>query len=232
MLKNSFGAGADEECEEDSDAALNLSSIAFEISEKTVVEVGPFNEGITTYDLEENREQILRNLRKKAHGILLNFVSAEDFDFQSVLPKYKNGIYEEDVQRLAGSTSGSICEAVRVEAVVFNPDTKKVKRLLDERLSILNVNAVTFGFSVPVSEKETLLDIGKRCLHRLQEEYIIVSYDNTEGAKVEIDKDFYLSFMPSDSVLKVKLSTKYDFQFEDRVKKFSVMEFMKNLMDD
>lgn len=149
-----------------------------EISEKTAVEVGPFNEGITTSDLEDNREQILKNLRKKAHGILMNFVSAEDFDFQSALPKYKNGMYEENVQRISGSTNGSICEEVRVEAVVFNPNEKKVKRLLDERISILNINAITFGFSVPVSEQETLLDIGKKCLHRLQEEYIILVYCN------------------------------------------------------
>ena len=44
---------------------FDILSIAFEISEKTAVEVGPFNEGITTSDLEDNREQILKNLRKK-----------------------------------------------------------------------------------------------------------------------------------------------------------------------
>lgn len=78
---------------EGTDDFFDILSIAFEISEKTAVEVGPFNEGITTSDLEENREQILKNLRKKAHGILMNFVSAEHFDFQSALPKYKNGMY-------------------------------------------------------------------------------------------------------------------------------------------
>ena len=141
-------------------------------------------------------------------------------------------MYEENVQRISGSTRGSIGEEIRVEAVVFNPNEKKVKRLLDERLSILNIDAITFGFSVPLSEQETLLDVGKRCLHKLQEEYIILSYDSNEGAKVEIDDDFYLSFMPSESVLKVKLSTKYGWQFEDRMKKFSVMEFLKNMIDN
>ena len=51
-------------------------------------------------------------------------------------------------------------------------------------------------------------------------------------SKVEIGDDFYLSFMPSESVLKVRLSTKYNWQFEDRMKKFSVMEFVKNLIDN
>lgn len=86
-----------------------------------------------------------------------------------------------------------------------------------------------FSF-LSVSEQETLLNTGKKCLHRLHEEYIILSYDNNEGAKIEIGNDFYLSFMPSESVLKVRLSTKYDWQFEDWMKKLSVMEFLKNLM--
>ena len=90
------------------DDGISISSIAFEISQKTDVEVGPFSEGITTKDLEENQNTILRSLRKKAHGILLNFVSAEDFDFQSDLPKYKNGMYEEEVIKISGGTSGRL----------------------------------------------------------------------------------------------------------------------------
>lgn len=213
------------------DDGISISSIAFEISQKTDVEVGPFSEGITTKDLEENQNTILRSLRKKAHGILLNFVSAEDFDFQSDLPKYKNGMYEEEVIKISGGTSGSICERITVEAAVFNPDNKKVKRLLDDRLSVLNINAITFGFSIPTDENKTMWDIGKHCLHKLQEEYIILSYDNSEGAKVEIGNDFYLSLMATDSLIKLRLSTKYDFQFEDRMKKFSVIDFLKELLE-
>lgn len=59
-----------------------------------------------------------------------------------------------------------------------------------------------------------------------------LSYDNSEGAEVEIGDDFYLSFIPSESVQKVRLSTKYDWQFEDCMKKFSVMEFLKNMIDN
>ena len=224
--------GAANVSKENADDFFNILSITFEISEKTAVEVGPFNEGITISDLEDNREQILKNLKKKAHGILMNFITAEDFDFQSELPKYRNGMYEENIQRISGNANGSIREEVRVEAIVFNPNKEKVKRLLDERISILSINAITFGFSVPVGEQETLLDIGKKFLHRLQEEYIILSYDNNEGAKVEIGDNFYLSFMPSESVLKVRLSTKYDWQFEGCMKKFSVIDFFKNKINN
>lgn len=62
------------------------------------------------------------------------------------------------------------------------------------------------------------------------EEYIILSYDSNEGAKVEIKDDFYLSLMPTESVIKIKLSTKYDWQFEERMKEFSVIEFIQKLI--
>ena len=74
-------------------------------------------------------------------------------------------------------------------------------------------------------------DIGKHFLHKLQEEYIILSYDNGEGAKVEIENDFYLSLMAKDSLIKLRLSSKYDFQFEDRMKKFSVIDFLQELLE-
>ena len=215
---------------ERSDAAFDLASISFEISENTAVEVGPFNEEIGIRDLEADREQVLKRLRRIAHGILLNFVPAEDFDFQSPLPRYKNGMYEESSRRVSGSTSGSICEKVKVEAVVFHPDRDKVMKLLDERLEVLNINAITFGFTVPTCESESLLDVGTRCLQKLQEMYIILSCDNVEGATVEIGDDFYLSFLPAENVLKIRLSTKYPFQFEKRMKEFSLADFLRDTL--
>ena len=211
---------------------LALTSISFEITEKTPVEIGPYNEGITTSDLKESRNQLLRTLRKKANGILMNFVSTSDFDFQSDLPKFKNGLYEERVEKKPGSTSGSVCEQIQVEALVFNPDERRVKRLLDERLKVLSVNAVTFGFSLAVKDGDSILEAGKRCLDKIQDQYIILSYDNIEGARVEISDDFYLSFMPFENVIKVKLSTKYDWQFEKKMKDFSIIEFVEKLVSE
>ena len=211
---------------------LSLTSISFEITERTAVEIGPFNEGITAADLEESRNQLLRTLRKKAHGILMNFVSVSDFDFQSDIPKFKNGLYEERVEKKSGSTSGSVCEQIQVEALVFNPDEKRVKRLLDERLGVLSVNAVIFGFSLAAKDDDNILEIGKRCLNKIQDQYIILSYDHIEGVRVEISDDFYLSFMPFENVIKVKLSTKYDWQFEKKMKEFSIIEFVEKLVSE
>lgn len=208
-----------------------VSSVAFSISEDTSVQVGPFQEHITMDDLKEDRKRVLSELRKKAYGILMNFVSAVDFDFQSDKPKFTNGLYEENIAKKEGSTTGSICECVTVETVVFNPSMVKVNRLMKERLEILNINAITLGFSIPLKDGESMLDVGKRCFQKIQEDYIILSYDSLDGAKIEIAEDFYLSLLFSDDIMKVKLSTKYSWQFERKMKDFSVFEYINKLLE-
>lgn len=208
-----------------------VSSVAFSISEDTSVQVGPFHESITMDDLKEDRQRVLSDLRKKAYGILMNFVSATDFDFRSEKPKFTNGLYEESVIKKEGSTNGSICERVTVETVVYNPSMAKVNRLMKERLEILNINAITLGFSLPLKDGESMLDVGKRCFKKIQEDYIILSYDSTDGAKIEIAADFYLSLLFSEEIMKVKLTTKYSFQFEKKMKEFSVFAFIRELLE-
>lgn len=211
---------------------ITISSISFEISQSTSVEVGPFNESFSADDLAKDRNHILEELRKKAYGILLNFVSAMDFDFQSAIPRFSNGLYEENCVIESGSTVGSIRENIIVEALVFNPDVKKLNRLMQERLSVLNISAITFGFNIPVKPNETLMDVGKRCLAKLQEEYLILSYDVIDGAKIEVANDLFLSFSFSEEIVKIKLNTKYDFQFESRLQEFSLFAFLQKLLND
>ena len=207
-----------------------VSSVSFAISEKTSVEVGPFQEAMTMSDLEEDRNRILQELRKKSYGILMNFVSVDQFDFQSETPKFSNGLYAENVTREAGSTSGSIRERVVVETDVFRPDMNKVNRLLNERLDVLSISSVCFGFSVPTKEGENMLDVGKRCMQKLQDKYMILSYDPNEGAKIELSEDFYLFFAISEDVIRIKLSTKYNWQFEKKYRDFSVFEFIHEIL--
>ncbi len=213
------------------ETGISLASISFTISEKTAIEVGPFNEGVTVDDLEKNKKQIIRKLRKRAFGILMNFVSPEDFDFQSVIPKFKNGLYEEGSEKVSGGMEGSVCEKAWVEAIVFNPDEAKVDRLLNQRLEVLSINAITFGYTIPLSDEGGMMNVGKRCFQKIQDEYLILSYDNNEGAKIEISDDFFLSLIISDDVIKIKLSTTYDWQFARKMKGFSAIAFLKKLLD-
>lgn len=209
-----------------------VSSIAFSISEDTSVQVGGFyHDSMTLGDLKEDRERVLSDLRKKAYGILMNFVSANDFDFQSEKPKFTNGLYEESVIKIAGSIDDSVRERITVETVVYNPSMSKVNRLMKERLGVLSINAIALGFSIPLKDGESMLDVGKRCFQKIQEDYIILSYDSLDGAKIEIAEDFYLSLLFSDDIMKVKLSTKYRSQFEQKMKDFSVFDFIKKLLE-
>jgi hypothetical protein len=102
-----------------SGSSFEIASVVFEISEITDVEIGPFVEGLTIKDLDASKQQLMIQIRKKAAGILMNFVSVSDFDFLSPVPRFKNGFYEEKSQKVSGSTAGSICEKVQIEATVL-----------------------------------------------------------------------------------------------------------------
>lgn len=211
---------------------LTLSSISFAISEDTAVQISPFNEEITNKDLKENCDELLAELRRRACGILLNFVKISDFDFQAEKPRFANGVYEERIVKKEGNTNGSICENVTVEAIVLEPDVEKVKRMLEDRLRILDVRSITFGFSVPLEGKMTMRDIGVRCFQKIQDQSVILSYDPKEGAQIELADDFYASVaVTEDGLLKIKLSAKYRFEFADRMKNFSVLEFVMGLLN-
>ena len=99
------------------------------------------------------------------------------------------------------------------------------ERILD------NINAITFRFSLPLNVGQIISEVGEKCFQKTQEDYIILSYDLSDGAKIEIAEDFYLSLLFSDELMKVKLSTKYDWQFEKKIKGFSIFDFIQNLLE-
>lgn len=107
---------------------------------------------------------------------------------------------------------------------------EKVNRLLNDRIEVLCISSICFGFSIPIKEGESILEKGKHCVQKLQDQYTILSYDNAEGAKIELSEDFYLYLSISEDIIKVKLSTKYGWQFERKYKDFSVFEFIHDLM--
>lgn len=127
-LSARLGAG-----QENAEGRLAVVSVGFAMTDRTDVEIGPFNEEVSAADLAENRERLLQSMRKSAYGILMNFVSIEDFDFGSEVPWFKNGIYTEDVRKVAGSTAGSLREQVCIETTVFHPSEEKLDRLLRDR---------------------------------------------------------------------------------------------------
>ena len=72
-----------------------------------------------------------------------------DFDLQSPVPKYKNGVYDEVIERVPGGTESSICEKVIAKTTVFNPNQEKLNELVKSKLDKLYVTSLTYVFSIP-----------------------------------------------------------------------------------
>ena len=199
-----------------------LTEVIFGLSKETDISIGPFCDGFTKDDLVNNREKVQRLLRKRANGILMNFVPLSDFDLQSPIPKYKNGVYAESVEKISGSTTSSICEKVMAKATVFNPDAKKLDELVKSKLDKLYVTSLSYIFSLPFQES----DFDKRCMQRIQDNYSIISYDFEDGATIEYDSNFFVSIRCTPEQIQIKLQAEYDFTFSKKAVNFSPINFI------
>ena len=199
-----------------------LSGAIFGLSKETDVSIGPFCEGLTIEDLVADREKIQKLLRKRANGILMNFVPLSDFDLQSPIPKYKNGVYDEDVEKIPGGTNSSICEKVIATATVFNPDIMKIEELVKNKLDKLLVTSLTYIYSIPFQ----IEDFDKKCMQKLQDNYSIISYDFEDGAMIEYDSNFFLSVKCTLEQIQINLQTEYDFYFSQKAVNFVPDKFI------
>ena len=196
---------------------LKLSSVEFILAKNTTVEFDA-NTYFEKEDLAEDCNRILSNLRSKAYGILMNFISIDEFDIKSELPHFTNGIYEECITTESGSMIGSNCKRVSLSTIVFNPDEDKVRLLLKKNNDLLVFESITFGFSIPMKDGESYETIGKRCLTKLRNSYIILEYSVKHGAKIQLEEDFYLSFAICNEQIRITLNSKYDFQLSNKLK--------------
>lgn len=204
-----------------------LSSVMFGLSKETDISIGGYYCDIfSKQDLLDNRERIQKLLRKKANGILMNFVPLSDFDLQSSVPKYKNGIYDESIEQIAGSTNSSICEKITAKATVFNPDIQKIDKLVKNKLDKLYATSLTYVFSVPFQDE----NFDKKCMQRIQDNYSIISYDFEEGATIEYDSNFFISVKCTNEQIQLMLKAEYDHSFSKNAVSFSPLDFIEWLM--
>lgn len=199
-----------------------LTSAVFGLSKETDISIGPFCEGFTKEDLVNDREKIKRLLRKRANGILMNFVPLSDFDLQSPIPKYKNGVYDESIEQTSGGTNSSICEKIMATTTVFNPDSRKIDELVKNQLEKLGVNSLAYVFSLPLQVEA----LDKKCMQRIQDNYSIISYDFEDGATIEYEDDFFLSIKCTLEQIQIKMQAEYDFTFSRKAIKFSPIDFI------
>lgn len=204
-----------------------LTGVIFGLSKETDISIGPFCEGFTRDDLISNREQVQRLLRMRANGILMNFVPLSDFDLQSPIPKFKNGVYDESITTVGGDTAGSICEKVMAKTTVFNPDANRLDELVRNRLNQLCVTSLVYIFSLPFQES----DFDRKCMQRIQDNYSIISYDFEDGATIEFANNFFVSVKCTPEQIQIKLQTQYDFTFSEQATSFSPMNFIEWLIN-
>lgn len=216
--------------EKEASKETKLSGVTFQISRVTGIEIGPLCNDTTKEDLEKDTANILTELRKKAQGILINFVSMQEFDLFSEVPRFKNGLVHESVATVSGAFDGGIRNKVSISITAFNPSIKRLTRLLNERLEVLGLSSVTILLSNSEFTGSNAKEFAVRCFERLQDEYTILSYDLDNGAKIEYSDDVYLYIKCTDDALSVKFETKYDWQFENKYKEFSFDDFVKWLI--
>ena len=198
-----------------------LTGIKFSLSKNTNIAVGGTT-SFTREDLVHERESIQKELRKRANGILMNFVPLSDFDLKSAIPKYKNGMYVEQVETVPGPFDSSICERVIVQATIFNPEKKKIDELVQNKLDKLHTTSLTYEFSVPLNGE----GFDKRCIQKIQDNYPIISYDYDDGAMIEYEGNLFISVKCSLEHISIKIHTAYDYTFSQKAASFNVIDFI------
>jgi hypothetical protein len=211
------------------EVALVVSSVRFRLEDETVKYYGGITPHVATE--EEVREEVahlVRVLRKRANGILLNFIPASEMDFSSKDFRFPNGNLTERVIEVGGDIIGTLKMRAIVEVEVLNPEERKLRDLVSTKLESLGVSKVVYSFLL----SPPLPDLPQRSLERLQLSYVILGWDPDEGAEVELPGDLKLSVRCTEEEIQVGLETKYRFQFQKRAKEFSVRDFVDWLLKE
>lgn len=211
-----------------------ITSVSFGISDETDVEIqnNPFYEGNSVKDLEEATEQLLNDLRNQLQGIVLNLIDVKDFNLHSNTPQFRNGVFSERLRKVGGSTNGTTCQMVTVEATIFHPMASKVHKFLTDSIDKFDCIYITFGLtnSCMVGNKKTMFEI--HSLERMQNAYTIIGYDAEEGVKIEYTEDVFISVSYPEDGVKIKVSTKSKWDFRKFIKEFDVFQFVEWLMSE
>lgn len=206
---------------------MTLASVILQLRAETDKYYGGgYGDAHTKEDVEEEADELLKTLRRKANGVLLNFIPASEMDFSSPYPKFPNGQVTGSTEDVGGDFTGTFGRRAIVEVEVLNPDEKRLNQLVSSRIESLGVAKLvyTFAISPPI---DGLPQLG---LERLQRDYVILGWDPVNGADVELPDDVKLSVSFTDERVRLGIETKYSFQFEPRAKAFSVRNFIEELI--
>lgn len=205
-----------------------ISSVRLQIMADTAKCYGGLISSFDRNEVREEASELLKFLRRRANGVLLNFIPVAEMSFTSPSFKFPNGNLVERIEDIGGPFEGSIAMQAVVDVEVLNPEEGKLNRLISSKLESLGVGRVVYSFSLSLP----IPDLPQRSLRRLQETYDILGWDSEQGAEVELPDDLHLSVRCTEEEIDVALETKYRFQFQKRAKDFSVREFVDWLLRD
>ncbi len=202
---------------------LILASVVLQLRSETSKYFGGMHGyEYTKEEVEEEAVQLIKTLRRKANGILLNFSSASEMDFSSFRPKFPNGELSESTSDSTGDLVGTFTKEAVIDVEIVNPDEEKLNQLVSSKLESLGVSKAVYSFLV----SPPIEGLAQQALERLQNEYVILGWDPDDGADVELPDDLKLSVACTEERIRLGIETKYRFQFEKRAKEFSVRQFV------
>ncbi|GGZ10465.1 toll/interleukin-1 receptor domain-containing protein [Streptomyces poonensis] len=203
-----------------------ISSARFSLYADTVKTYGGLSADHTQDEVREEAVRLLTELRKKANGILLNFIPVSAIDFSNPAFSFPNGEITERIDDLGGELVGTIGNRAVLDVDIVNPDPSLLTKLASAALKDLGVLSVGYQFSItpPVNE------LPRMVLEKLRDDYSILSWDPDSGAEVALPDDMRIIVSASPGSIGIRLETKYPFQLEQRANRFSINQFMEWLL--
>lgn len=226
-IKKSIPNFSEKKIQKKEKTELILESVVLQLRSETHKFFGVNDNTFTKESVKEEVTELIKDLRRKAHGILLNFLSASEMDFSTPNPKFPNGELYESIIDSPGDLIGTFTNKAVVDLEIIDPDEKKLNKLISENLESLGVSRIIYSFLV----SPPIAGLDQQTLQRLQKEYIILGWDQQDGADVELPDDLKLSVACTEERINIGIETKYSFQFETRAKEFSVRQFVMWLIE-
>lgn len=205
---------------------LVISSVRLRLEDETNKCYGEIVAHAATRDeVQQEAAALVRKLRRRANGILLNFIPASELYFSSEY-FFPNGNLTERVVEIEGDFLGTLKMRAIVEVEVLNPEERRLADLVSTKLESLDVGKVVYTFFLSPPRP----DLPQRSLERLQQSHVILGWDPKDGAEVELPDDLKLFVRCTEEEIQIGLETRYRFQLQRKVNEFSVRDFVDSIL--
>ncbi|MFF3458576.1 toll/interleukin-1 receptor domain-containing protein [Streptomyces sp. NPDC002730] len=208
------------------DREVWLASARFSLYADTVKEYGGLSADDSKREVKAEASTLLSQLRKKANGILLNFIPISAMSFDNPAFAFPNGQLSEAVVDRGGELVGSIGMRAILDVDVVNPDPELLERLVATTLKKTTLLKIGYQFTI----NPPIHNLPQKALEKLRNRYPILGWDPAAGAEVALNDATELTVMATPGSVGLQLGTTYSFQLADRVKEFDARDFLAWLL--